>query len=178
MIDPLIVRAGERGVVRVFSLTIEAGEAQALKTPRALDAALGVQGLEAEFVEAFPLSDLAGIGLADYLTDGCGVPEAMIEPERERLDALEGHVVVVLSKAFGGQEAQISPTAQLTLVGAYSETPTDWSSNGPIETKSARPGSGVATAPRARRSNARRIGAAVFTLFLLLFVLIFALVVF
>ena len=42
MIDPLIVGAGERGVVRVFSLTIEAGEAQALKTPRALDAALGV----------------------------------------------------------------------------------------------------------------------------------------
>ncbi len=176
MTDPLTVLPGERGVVRIFALTIEAGGIKAFRAPGAIDTALGVQNVVTEYVEVFPITDLAGVGLAAYLVDGCGVPETVVEPERERLDAIEGHVMVVLSRAFDGNPAQIQPAGQLRLIGTFSETPVDWSGNGPIETQSARPGSGTATAPRKTRARARIVGASIFAVFILLICLIVLLI--
>lgn len=172
--DPLIVPAGERGVVRVFALQIEAGGIQALRAPGAMGAALGAPGIDADYVEAFPLTDLAGVGLAAYLTDGCGVPEAVIAPEAARLDALDGSVMVVLSRAFGGKTTQLHPSVQLELVGVYAETPVDWSSNGPIETASARPG--MAPAPQTAPARPSRLAASVIAGLIALAALLFFLV--
>lgn len=177
MTDPLLVRAGERGVVRVFSVTIEAGDLRALRMPGAIDTALGMAGVDGYYVELFPVSDLAGVGLATYLSDGCDVPEEVVTPDAARLDAVEGVVMVVLSRAFQGQEARIVPAAQLRLIGTYSQTPVDWTPNGPIETASALPGSGVAQAPYPASQPARRAGAAVFAIFIALVALIVLLVV-
>ncbi len=176
MSDPLSVPATERGVVRVFQVTIEAGTAGAFQAPGAIDRALGLRDVNTDYVEVFPVSDLAGVGLATYLVDGCGVPEPVIAPDRDRLDLLTGHLMVVLSKAFRAQPAQIAPAAQLHLVGIYAETPVDWTGNGPIETASARPGSGPGQTPPDPGAT-RRIGTtlllamlaiiAIFALFLL-----------
>lgn len=176
MTDPLDIPAGERGVVRVFALQIEAGGIQALKAPGAMGTALGVPGIDADYVEAFPLTDLAGVGLATYLSDGCGVPEAVIAPQAEQLDALQGSVMVVLSKAFGGKAARLHPSAQLDLVGVFAETPVDWSGNGPIDTASALPGgSGPAPAlPPARPPRAATyVVLGLIALAALLFLLVF-----
>lgn len=155
MIDPLRIPAGERGVVRVFALRIEAGDIQALRAPGAMGTALGLPGIDTDYVEAFPLTDLAGLGLAMYLTEGCGVPESIIAPEADRLDALEGAVMIVLSKAFGGKAVQLHPSTQLNLVGVFAQTPVDWSGNGPIKSASALPGSG----PAASASQSRPLRA-------------------
>ncbi|MEX0283246.1 MAG: hypothetical protein AB3N23_01400 [Paracoccaceae bacterium] len=171
MSGPLTVPPNERGVVRVFSLIIEAGGIKAFKAPGAIDTALGVSGVDTEYVEVFPVTDLAGVGLANYLVDGCGVPEAVIDPDRDRLDALEGHLMVVLSKAFQGRAATITPAGPLVLAGVYAETPVDWSSSGPIKTDSARPGTGHVS-PLPPSDATRRVGSAVFVGMLLLIALV------
>ena len=173
----LRVPPGENGIVRVFSVTIEAGTVQALRAPGAIDTALGVSGLDPDYVVTFPVADLAGVGLATYLSDGCGIPEPVIAPERERLDAIEGAVIVVMSGAFQGQAVTLQPAAQMTLQGVFSETATDWSDNGPIETASALRGSGPRTAPREARHRARLTGMKIFAGFVVLVVLILALVI-
>ncbi len=161
--NPLAVAPGEHGVVRLFTLTIEAGGLKALKTPGALDGALGVDNVDPEQVELFDIADLAGVGLATYLIDGCGIPEAVIAPDAARLDALDGNVMVVLSRAFGGRAVTLHPAAQLSLAGIWSETATDWRDSGPIVTASASTSGGMSgLSPRAARSRARRIGGAIF----------------
>ncbi len=172
--DPLHVAAGEHGVVRLFTLTIEAGDTEALRAPGALDRALGVTGIDGDQVEVFAISDLAGVGLATYLVDGLGLPQAVVAPDADRLDALGGHVMVVLSRAFGGREATLHPTAQLALAGIWSQTPTDWTRRGRIQSASARgssappasPRTSSPDSPRAARARARRIGGAIFVAFM------------
>ncbi len=161
--NPLTVALGETGVVRLFTLTIEAGGLQALQAPGALDIALGVENIDPEQVELFATTDLAGVGLATYLIDGCGIPETAIAPDAARLDALDGDVMVVLSRAFGGRAVTLRPAAQLSLAGIWSQTPTDWRDCGPIVTASASTSGGMSgLSPRAARSRARRIGGAIF----------------
>lgn len=180
MSDPLTVPAGERGVIRLFALTIEAGGVAAFDAPGALDAALGVQGLDPDHIDVFAMSDLAGLGLANYLIDGCGVAEAVIEPDRDQLDARTGHIMAVRSRAFGGRAARITPAATLRLIGKYGETPVDRSGNGPLTSASARPGSGAPgpLPPRAVRARARLIGATILTAFFALICLIVLLLAF
>lgn len=179
---PIDIPRDEHGIVRVFTLTIEAGGLGALRAPGALESALGVAGIDPEYVELFPVSDLAGVGLATYLIDGCGVPPEQIEPDRDRLEAITGHVMVVLSRAFGGRAVTLTPAAQLTLAGHYSETPTDWRADGPIETASARPTApahaSTRPSPRAARARASRVGGTIFAVFMALIALILVLVVF
>ena len=172
MTDALQVAEGERGVVRVFSLTIEAGTIQALRAPGALASALGVPDIDANAVELFPIEDLAGVGLSSYLEDGCGVPGAVIAADRDRLDAVEGVVLVVLSAAFQGRAARLDPAAQLQLLGVYSETPTDWSEGAPIETASALPRSTTGPPPRQARAQARVAGMVVFAVFVVILLLL------
>jgi len=168
----MTVDAGERGVVRVFSLIIEAGGIEAFDAPGALDNALGVRDIDPIYVETFAITDLAGVGLATYLVDGCGVPDAVIEPDRDRLDAITGHVMVVLSRAFGGRAATLRPAGQLALAGIYAETPTDWTDGGPIVTASALPRTGTRLSPRDARSRASRIGGAIFAVVMALIALL------
>jgi hypothetical protein len=182
MPDPLHVPAGEHGVVRLFTLTIEAGDINALHAPGALDRALGVAGLDADQVEIFAIDDLAGVGLATYLNDGLGLPDAVVAPDADRLDALTGFVMVVLSRAFGGRAATLTPTAQLTLAGIWSQSPTNWAGHGHLASDSARgstaPPAAASASPRAARARARRIGGAIFAVFMAIIAAIFLTMVF
>ena len=118
----------ERGVVRLFTLDLPPEQAAGFTepdfdsdAPAPIDAALGVSYLDTDFVEVFPVSNLDGLGLAGYLVQGLGVPEAEVAADRARLNALTGHVVVVLSQAFGGHAATLTPKAPLTWIGTYTE---------------------------------------------------------
>lgn len=126
MTDPLYVPAGEREVVRVFALDLPPAEAEALADappanggPSRLAELTGADHIDREHVEIFPASDLTGIGLSGYLTEGLGVDAAELDGDRDSLEAEKGYIVILPSRAFGGAETRLTPKLPLRLLGAY-----------------------------------------------------------
>ncbi len=133
------VAAQEAGVVRLFRIDLPAAEIDAfMANDRAgydadgagaeapswpLREALGAEYLDEGFVEVVAVKDIAGLGLAGYLAEGMGIPEEDLAADRAMLDALEGHVLVVGSPAFGGLAQALDPQAPLEPVGLYREAP-------------------------------------------------------
>ena len=166
--DPVIhIPAGERGLIRVFDLDMRPEQIKFLREPGALAQVLGIEDLNLDQVEIFPITDLEDLGLVGYLTEGSGVPVERLADDRERLAELSGHVMLIRSRAFGGEETHLTPAAQITFIGAYGEERTQWT--GPaIQTESAEPYSAPHLSPRDNRAKARRIGASLFTVVMLL----------
>lgn len=163
MTDPLQVRAGERGVIRLFALDLPPEQVTFLREPGALAQVLGVQTLDETQADILKPEDLGEIGLSGYLVDGAGVPPSQIAPDAARLDARKGAVLVLRSRAFDGA-ATIAPAPGVRLIGTYGETLPDWGGAEPIATASAHP---APVSPRARRDRARRIGGSVFAVVML-----------
>ncbi|MEL7132033.1 MAG: hypothetical protein AAGK77_06445 [Pseudomonadota bacterium] len=133
------VSASERGVIRLFALSMTDDQAQALKdNPVSINAALGTD-VDIAQVEVFPVSDLEGVGLAGYLSEGNAVPPEQLAPDRAKLDNLDGWVLIVYSRAFEGRAVTLHPDPALTLIGTYGEIPTDWRATETVETDSAKP---------------------------------------
>lgn len=165
--DPMQVRPGEKGLVRLFALDMPPERARFLREPGAAAQVLGVDGLDPAEVEVFPVRDLEDLGLDGYLAEGCGIAPDRLAADRDRLRALDGWVMVVRSRAFGEKGATLRPDPAVRLVVTYAEPGTDWSA-GPIRARPAAPGLGTGrTAPRQARAQARRIGAAIFTVVML-----------
>jgi len=127
MSETFQVKPTERGVIRIFTANLTADQVadfndNANGATRALiKKALGVAELDTEFTELFALSNLDGVGLAGYLTDGLGVAAEDVKPFASRLNAMSGHVLIVLSRAFDGAEVTLTPTAPLIWIGTYTE---------------------------------------------------------
>lgn len=109
------VSATERGIIRVFAIDLPEDQVDGFDPAPAL----GVTALESQYVELFPVSDLKGVGLSGYMSEGLGVAET--ELDKSRLDALDGHVLIVLSGAFGEQPVTLTPKAPLRWIGTYTE---------------------------------------------------------
>ncbi len=171
MTDALNVPAGEIGKVRLFALNMPPEQAKFLREPGAADGVLGVLQVDQAYVEVFPVRDLEGVGLSGYLADGCGIPADQLAPDRDRLAALTGYVMIVLSRAFGGRAVTLHPTSDIRLIATYSEEPTDWTA-APLPIDSALPRAGAPQSPRTARTQARRIGGTVFAVFMVLVVLL------
>lgn len=90
-----------------------------LPKPETLAALLGTDAVDPAYVEIFPVGDIAELGLSRYLTDALDVRQEALAPDRGKLDALDGSVMIVLSKAFGGHAVSFTPGAALTLIGVY-----------------------------------------------------------
>lgn len=127
MSETFHVSATERGVIRIFMANLTTEQAANFTqspdedTAAPINRALDVTYLDSDFVELFPLSNLDGVGLAGYLTDGLGVAAEDVKPNASRLNAMSGQVLIVLSQAFGGFETTITPTAPLKWIGTYTE---------------------------------------------------------
>ena len=129
MSDTLEIRPGEHGIVRLFAVDLPAEEIAGFAepdlgaddTPWPLKEALGASYLDSDFVDLFPVGDLAGVGLGGYLTEGLGVAEDDVRPDRARLDAVTGHVLVISSAAFGDEAQTLKPKAPLRWIGTYTE---------------------------------------------------------
>lgn len=122
MSDRFEIRANETGLVRLFQIDLPPDEIESFSGDlHNLQLALGAKWLDAEYVEVFSASDLKGLGLAGYMTEGLGIAAADLTSEKARLDALQGHMLVVLSKAFDGVEQVLTPKAPLRWVGTYAE---------------------------------------------------------
>ncbi|MEQ8896081.1 MAG: hypothetical protein RID23_03250 [Roseovarius sp.] len=124
MSDRINVKASDRGLVWVFAIDLEGDEAVNFNRRNGewpAQKALGAETLEPEHVEVFQASDLEGVGLAGYLEEGMGVPRDQLQDMRARLDAQQGWVMVVTSKALGGKAQTLTPRAPLRLIGSFSE---------------------------------------------------------
>lgn len=165
------IPAEERGVIRVFNLDMAPEQARFLREPGALAQVLGIDEIDLDHVEIFPVSDLEELGLAGYLTQGCGIAETEITPDRERLAALQGHVLLLRSRAFGGAARRLTLSSQITHVASYGERPISWSAPPQPAPESSKLYTGARPSPRDTRAAARRIGASLFTVVMLLIAL-------
>ena len=117
---------GEHGVVRVFALNLDDAAA---KPWRDGDAAVVADALglpeapDMRYVEVFRPRDMQPMSLTDYLVEGIGLPRDAVTADRARLDALSGHVLLLLSGALGGRSGRIVETPELTHIGTYREPP-------------------------------------------------------
>jgi hypothetical protein len=131
----LTIAADEHRTIRVFAVNLPESQVKAMlrdtpqpappgalpQTPAAATL-LGWPDLDTSHAELFAIRDLTGFGLMGYLTEGLGLDEAEIAPDRARLAALEGYVLILMSRAFGGQAVTLDVPPTLTLIGTYRET--------------------------------------------------------
>ena len=176
MTETLDIPAGERGKVRVFTIDLPDQIVRSQRETGEIYAMLGAIQLDLSYVEIFPVADLDDIGLSGYLKEGCGIAPEDVADDAANLNAIKGYVILVLSRAFGGQAVSLKPANELRLIGTYSEVATDWSAT-PIKTESAKPRVAVSSSPRDVRSRARRIGGGFFAVVMLLIVLVLVLVI-
>ncbi|SFB00065.1 hypothetical protein SAMN05421688_2245 [Poseidonocella pacifica] len=170
------VKAQERGLVRLFSVDLPEGDVEAFgrmdRGEGPLTDALGAGPIDEKYVEIFPVESLDDVGLSGYLVDGLGVPAEQLAGEKARLDGLQGHVLVLLSGAFGGREVTFAPRAPLRWIGTYAEagTPVHFES---LPAGGAAAQSGVATdAPRRASRVPVYVGIVILLLIVLGFILL------
>ncbi|MFT7593284.1 MAG: hypothetical protein ACI8R4_000597 [Paracoccaceae bacterium] len=170
------IAAGERGVLRLFALNMPAEQARFLAEPGAAAQMLGVAelDLDPDQIEVITLGDLDQMGLAGYLTQGFEIPADQID--RAALAALTGHILLLRSRAFRDQPATLKPAPQLTLIASYTEPQTNWHA-APIPDDTAQQAIARRAPPRAARSQARRIGSALFAVMMTLIALMLYLVI-
>jgi len=162
MRQAISVVASETGAIRVFSLSLDDEAARRLKddattTPHPVEEALGATGLNRAHIEVFAIADLGDMPLADYIIEGPGAQESAIDPDRPKLSALDGWVLIVYSAAFAGRAHELTPAPALTLIGTYPQDGIDWSNRIDLSTPSAQP-SGDWTAASKKRSDAAMSG--------------------
>jgi len=113
--DPLAVRSDEFGLLRIFAL-----DRDEIVTRHGVANLIGAL-VDPEKVEVVDTKDVAIMGLAAYLVEGYGMAEDDITDETDALNAIDGHVVLIPTSAFNGEEATLSPSPPLRFIGLYGE---------------------------------------------------------
>lgn len=158
MNSALDIKASETGVIRVFALSMTQAEATALKyDPTAISAALGAE-VDPEQVEIFPISDLEGVGITGYLTEGNAVSPQELAPDRAKLERLGGWVMIVFSRAFQGRAVTLAPIPPLTLIGTYGMPSVDWRATEIVTSEAAKPFTSPPATIKKRPSDAAMSG--------------------
>ncbi|WP_293576215.1 hypothetical protein [Phaeobacter sp.] len=164
--SPLLVPAGEQRTIRVFDLEMGHEHVRFLREPGALAQILGVEEIDLDHVEIFPVTDLEELGLVGYLRDGCGITQEQLDADAAELKSITGYVLLIRSRALRGRKTRLTPANQIRFVGLYREAGADWARDlaaAATPPESAKPYSAPRPSPRSARSRARRIGASVFS---------------
>lgn len=172
MSERIEIKASEQGVVRLFDVDLGPDEAKAFNRRNGswpLRDALGAETLEPNHVDLFQVGDLAEVGLAGYLAEGLGIAPEEVDKHRAAIDALDGTVMIVTSRAFGGTAQTLEPRAPLRLVGTFREdrAPVQFD---PLPSDTAK--GEVNTAGRNRPSDASMSGRVAVVALLVLFLLV------
>lgn len=165
----LEIPAKERGRLHLFALneTPEDPPTPPEPDPRAT-LLLGVPDLNPDYAEIVEIKALGAMDLTRYLKEGYDIAEDALSAERARLNALDGHVLIVLSLAFRDQPRRIQTTS-LTHITSLPTAGTDWQTGAAPKTESARPGS--APPQKKRPSEAAMMGRIATLVLLLMFAL-------
>ena len=169
MTDRIHVKASEHGVVRVFDVDLPAEQVKAFNRRNGtwpLQDALGADTLDPDHVDLIAVEDLDELGLSGYLAEGLGISADDLRDMRGPLDALSGHVLIVTSRAFAGQDQTLSPRAPLHLVATFTEDRPPVSFD-PLPSQAARGTTGGKPAPSDAAMSGRVASIALLVLFLL-----------
>lgn len=166
----LHIPKGEHGQIRLFAVNrpidVMARDLRSMEKTALIADLLGFDA-PADTAELFPVSDLTGVGLARYLTDGYTATDAQIARDHTRIEALDGYVLLLFSSAFEGHEATLNIGSDLTLIGTYGEEQPDWTAP-PLTAESAQPYSGVPSLTPKTPPGGRAGGAMIFLAILVL----------
>lgn len=172
MSTPLTIPAAERHKLRLFQLDLPREQIRFLQEPGAVANLLGVEQLVDTGIQLIRVDDLAPLGLTGFLAEGCGIPEDQIRAHSAALAQAHGTVLALASSAFDDRATTVHLPGSVRLLTTLTEEPTDWTDSGPIPSKSALPGTPPGSPPRQARKDARRIGAIVFGVFMVLIALV------
>lgn len=111
--------SADRDSVRVFAVNLPEVEARRAT----LTSLLGIAQIDTNRAELFAVSDLEGVGLPLYLTEGLGLPEAPVNADKARLSALEGYVLILPTAALPDLPVTLTLGPNLTLIGTYKLDP-------------------------------------------------------
>ncbi len=178
--DPLSMPPGARRVVWVFSVDLPeadleafTGKAGANGAAPPVAGALGLTRVDPARIEAFDAATMRDYGLPAYLTEANGMDAETVAPDRDRLTALTGPVLLVFGEALPEGTERLKPKAPLRLIGRYAEAldlaprtaPVSEAAKGPV-------GDAPRTAPSQAAMSGRVAGIALLVLFLLVAVMI------
>lgn len=167
------IKEGEHGVIRVFSVSRPApAVAKALNetSPEAVGTDLLNHPVNPTDIEIFPLGDLGQLGLAHYLAEGYDISQHDMRPDRPRLDALDGYVLLLHSSIAAQNDVRLTPGPDLTLIASYAEPRADMSA-APLSSEAAAVQSGARDGQAPKRSHRGK-----FVVLTLLLILLFILV--
>lgn len=125
----MTLTSGDRDTVHLFTVDLDEDALWSFVVPDPqtgaypLKTALGVDELDETQVEGAVAEDLEGIGLTGFLIEGIGIDETQIAPDRARIDAITGSVVIIRGAAFEGAHVPLTPKPPLTHFGSWSMTP-------------------------------------------------------
>lgn len=169
MTDRIHIKPTEHGVVRVFDVDLPPEQIKPFNRRNGtwpLQDALGAGTLDPAHVDLIAVEDLDELGLAGYLSEGHGISADDLRDMRGRLAALSGHVLIVTSRAFGGEEQTLSPRAPLHLVATFTEDRPPVSFD-PLPSQAARGVTGGKPPPSDAAMSGRVASIALLVLFLL-----------
>ncbi|MEO9898535.1 MAG: hypothetical protein ABJD13_16835 [Paracoccaceae bacterium] len=167
----LSIPAQDHGQAYLFALNIiEADAKDLIEKPNAPEKLLGV-ALNPDFAEIIRISDLDDLGLIGYLEQGYEIPEQNLRADKRKLSAVEGFVLIVLSRAFDAKAHTIAIGPELTHLGRYSTTPTDWEETSDMHSESAAPYSAPEETIKERPSDGAMMGRVATIVLLVLFAL-------
>jgi hypothetical protein len=174
MTKPIQIPPNEQGMIRVFAINrptsdMRVAVARAPKPDLARDL-LGDPHLDTASAEIFPVSDLEGVGLTAYLAEGYAVPDPQLAPDKAKLDALDGYVLLLFSESFAGRGATLKTGPDVTLIGTYGEAAPDRRMQA-LKSKSADPYTGAKTASL-RRPRSRGLRSSLVVLAVVVVVLV------
>ena len=108
---------------------------------------LGATKLRPAFVETVDLSDLGGMSLSQYLGSAYDVPGKALGADKPRIDALQGHVIILPPQAFENTSQTLHIATPLHHIGSYSTSGAK--NRGPALRSRGAEGSGTGGAPAA-----------------------------
>lgn len=122
------VVAGESGHVRLYSIDTEHPDGAALRAALVAEdgnaaplvaGALGVASVDPQWITLVPVADVRAIGLATYLRAGHDIPDDQLAAQSAVLGRATGHILLVMSPAFGGRAEILTLAPCLTPLAAF-----------------------------------------------------------
>jgi hypothetical protein len=164
------VNGDRAGALRHTNLSRAGGETPELPDLREW---LGVERLDTDRIELFPVGDLGDMSLATYVTQAFDPTPGIDAETAARLDALEGSVLLVPDGAFDGV---FHPGAELTRVASVPLALPDHVAELPKAEVTPPPQPGPGRFPPERAGGGRTIPQwAKFAIFVAIFVLLYIL---
>ena len=137
MTEPINIPATGTAAIHLFAINLDDSKLKQFADSDALlTHILGHIPDRPEQAEIIRLKDIEEIGLTEYLREGPGIDDVVLAPHRSRLDALEGHVLILYPGAFAS-DTVLAPTPTATFIAQLDRDPPDWTDKQTLHSEAA-----------------------------------------